>query len=237
MQGKNVVIVGGTSGIGKTIVKRLLDAGADVLNLSRSNDDNSDNPALHHQTFDAVADPFPADALPEKIDGLVYCPGSIRLRPFARLRDEEFEADFRLNVLGAVKSIQACLPKMKKAEGVASIVLFSTVAVQTGMPFHASVAAAKGAIEGMTRSLAAELAPRIRVNTVAPSLTDTPLAGGLLADDKRRQAAAERHPLGRIGETADIAQAVLFLLGDSGGWVTGQIISVDGGIGSTRIFR
>jgi NAD(P)-dependent dehydrogenase (short-subunit alcohol dehydrogenase family) len=192
---------------------------------------------VRHHRFDAVSDPFPVETLPPKLDGLVYCPGSIRLRPLARLTEEDFVADFQLNVLGAVKAIQACQKALRKADGGGSIVLFSTVAVQTGMAFHASVASAKGAVEGLTRSLAAELAPRIRVNAVAPSMTDTPLAGDLLADDARRQAAADRHPLKRVGLPADIAAAVGFLLGDSSSWITGQVIAVDGGMGPIRLFR
>lgn len=168
---------------------------------------------------------------------MAYCPGSIRLRPFGRLKEEDFLEDFRLNVLGAVKTVRACLPALKKAKNGGGIVLFSTVAVQTGMPFHASVASAKGAVEGLTRSLAAELAPRIRVNAVAPSLTDTPLAKNILSDEDRRKAAAERHPLKRFGSAEDIAAAACFLLGASASWITGQVIGADGGMGTIRLFR
>jgi len=146
-------------------------------------------------------------------------------------------ADFQINLLGAVKSIQACLPGLKKADSPASIVMFSTVAVETGMPFHASIASAKGAIEGLTRALAAELAPTIRVNAIAPSLTDTNLAKALLSDDGKRSAAAERHPLKRFGRTKDIAAAAIFLLENSASWITGQVIAVDGGMGAVRIFK
>jgi NAD(P)-dependent dehydrogenase (short-subunit alcohol dehydrogenase family) len=168
---------------------------------------------------------------------VVYCPGSIRLRPFHRLKTQDFLSDLEINLLGAVKAIQACLPGLKKADAPASIVLFSTVAVKTGMPFHASIASAKGAIEGLTRSLAAEFAPRIRVNAIAPSLTDTNLAKTLLSDDGKRTAAAERHPLKRVGTPADIAAAAKFLLDDSASWITGQIIAVDGGMGAIRTFK
>ncbi|MGA6924282.1 MAG: SDR family oxidoreductase [Desulfosarcina sp.] len=155
----------------------------------------------------------------DRIQGMAYCPGSIRLRPFHRLKAEDFLADLEINLLGAVKAIQACLPGLKRADAPGSIVLFSTVAVKTGMPFHASIASAKGAIEGLTRSLAAEFAPRIRVNAIAPSLTDTSLADALLSDDGKRAAAAERHPLKRIGTPADIAAAAKFLLDDSASWI------------------
>jgi 3-oxoacyl-[acyl-carrier protein] reductase len=237
MKGKPFVVVGGSSGIGWAILKRMSAEGAHVLNLSRAGRLPEALPGVTHIRFDALSDPFPADSLPEKLDGLVYCPGSIRLRPFARLTEDDFLSDFRLNVLGAVKVIQACLAQLKKADAGASIVLFSTVAVQTGMPFHTCVAAAKGALEGLTRSLAAELAPRIRVNAVALSLTDTPLASSLLSDEGRRKASAAYHPLKRIGSPADAAAAALFLMEASGSWITGQVISVDGGMGSLRIFR
>jgi NAD(P)-dependent dehydrogenase (short-subunit alcohol dehydrogenase family) len=237
MKGKTIVLVGGSSGIGRAVLKQLTGEGAEVLHFSRSKALPQVPAGVSHTVFDAVSDEFPAAALPNRIDGLVYSPGSIRLRPFARLKEEDFLADFRLNVLGAVKTVQGCLPALKKAENGAGIVLFSTVAVQTGMPFHASVASAKGAVEGLTRSLAAELAPRIRVNAVAPSLTDTPLAGGLLSDEDRRKAAAERHPMKRFGSAEDIAAAACFLLGASASWITGQVIGADGGMGAIRLFR
>ena len=146
--------------------------------------------------------------------------------------------DMRINLLGAVTSIQACLPGLRKAEDKpGSIVLFSTVAVNTGMPFHASVASAKGAIEGLTRSLAAELAPRIRVNAVAPSLTETPLSEALLSDEKKREVSAQRHPLKRIGSADDAAAAAVFLLDRASSWMTGQVLSVDGGMGALRTFK
>jgi len=175
--------------------------------------------------------------LPKRLQGLVYCPGSIRLRPFHRLTQDDFEADWQINVMGAVKSIQACLPALKKAGPPASIILFSTVAVATGMPFHASIASAKGAVEGLVRSLAAEFAPKIRVNAIAPSLTDTRLANSLLSDEGKRKAAADRHPLKRVGRTADSAAAALFLLDGGASWITGQVLAVDGGMGAVRTFK
>jgi NAD(P)-dependent dehydrogenase (short-subunit alcohol dehydrogenase family) len=181
-------------------------------------------------------DEFPKDHLPESLQGLVYCPGTIRLRPFHRLSDNDFLEDFTINVLGAVKAIRASLPLLKKSSSGASIVLFSTVAVQTGMPFHASIASAKGAIEGLTRSLAAELAPSIRVNAIAPSLTETPLAQSLLSNDQKRQMAADRHPLKRFGQPEDIANLTVFLLDPGTSWITGEIFHVDGGMSAVRLF-
>ena len=151
------------------------------------------------------------------------------------MKDEDFLADFNLNVLGAVKSIRTVLPCLKHAED-ASIVLFSTVAVQTGMAFHASIASAKGAVEGLTRTLAAEFAPRIRVNAIAPSLTDTPLASKLLSREDSRKAAAERHPLKRVGKPEDVAAAATFLLSDDSSWMTGQVLALDGGMSAIKEF-
>lgn len=192
---------------------------------------------VHHLALDVSAEFLDLDTLPEILHGLVYCPGSIVLKPFQRLSIDDFLADFNLNLLGAVKVVQGCLTRLKKSPTGSSIVLFSTVAVKTGMAFHASVASAKGAVEGLTRALAAEFAPRIRVNAIAPSLTETPLAEKLLSNEDKRRAAAERHPLKRIGSPRDIAQLAVHLLSDNGSWITGQIMHVDGGMGSLRVFK
>jgi 3-oxoacyl-[acyl-carrier protein] reductase len=234
---RNFVVVGGSSGIGFELTRRLIDDGHQVSVLSRTSGQLTDLPGVRHIAFDATHDEFPSDGLFEKLSGLAYCPGSIRLRPFTRLTAEEFLEDYHINLLGAVAVIKGCLNSLKKADPTAAIVLFSTVAVGTGMPFHASIASAKGAVEGLTRSLAAEFAPRIRVNAIAPSLTDTPLAGALLADDGKRKAAADRHPLKRTGTPRDIADIAHFLLSDASSWITGQIFSVDGGMGAVRTFK
>lgn len=169
------------------------------------------------------------------VNGLVYFPGSITLKPFHRLTAEDFLDDFRVNCLGAVAAIQAALPALKAA-GNASVVLFSTVAVAQGMPFHASIAAAKGAVESLAKSLAAELAPAIRVNVIAPSLTETPLAAPLLNSEAKREASAKRHPLQRVGSADEVAELVAFLLSDAAGFITGQTLRPDGGLSSVKTF-
>ena len=157
------------------------------------------------------------------------------MKPFNRLSQDDFKNDFQINVLGAVSILQAVLPKLKKAEG-SSVILFSTVAAKIGMGFHASVSASKGAIEGLTLSLAAELSShKIRVNCVAPSLTDTPLAKNLLSTDEKKEASNKRHPIGRFGTSADIANITTFLISDESSWITGQILGVDGGMGSIKM--
>ena len=224
------LVIGGSKGIGKACTEQLLEEGHEVLVASRSNDEITHLP-VEHIELDVLHDVSALEDLDE-LHGLIYCPGSINLRPFNRLSQEDFQSDFELNVLGAVKAIQTSLPALKKGKG--SVVLFSTVAVQQGMAFHASVAASKGAIEGLTRSLAAELAPAVRVNAIAPSLTNTPLAEGLLGNDKKREASEERHPLKRVGRPEEIAAMAVHLVSDRGTWITGQVIGIDGGMSRLR---
>jgi NAD(P)-dependent dehydrogenase (short-subunit alcohol dehydrogenase family) len=166
--------------------------------------------------------------------GLVYAVGTINLKPISRLTPADFEKDFRINSLGAALATQAALPALKAYEGTASVVMFSTVAVAQGFTAHASVAMAKGAIEGLTLALAAELAPNIRVNTIAPSLTRTPLAKALTGNEQMATAIAQMHALPRLGEPEDIANLAAFLISEEAGWMTGQIIGVDGGRSSLR---
>ena len=228
---RTIVLVGGRSGIGAALLQRLLqDPEIRIWNFSREPLEANDR--ITDQRWDATTE-FATDALqlPEVIDGLVYCPGSIQLAPFHRLKPSQFEQDLNLNLLGAIRILQACRDGLR-ASPHASVVLFSSVAVQTGMAMHASIASAKGAIEGLTRSLAAEWAPKIRVNAIAPSLSDTPLASGLLKTERMQEAAATRHPLARVGTAADHAAMAEFLLSNNASWMTGQILHVDGGLGS-----
>ena len=233
MQNKNYLIVGASSGIGQALAELLIAQGAHVYTASRNIGTVA---SAAHIPFDAQNPDYQGfNNLPEQIDGFVYCPGTINLKPFNRLTAADFQKDFQINVLGAVGVLQAILPRLKRAEG-ASVVLFSTVAASTGMGFHASIAAAKGAVEGLTRSLAAEFASqKIRVNAIAPSLTDTPLAKQLLATDDKKEASNRRHPIGRYGTANDVAQAAAFLLSPNSSWMTGQIMGVDGGMGSIRM--
>ena len=231
IKNKNILIIGGSSGIGLALAD-LLSSSNNIYVASRSSD-NLAGLNAHHINFDATSESLDTSLLPEKLDGFVYCPGSINLRPFKGLSVEAFEKDFQINVTGAINSLKNVLGNLS-ASGNASIVFFSTVAVQTGMPFHSSVAASKGAIEGLTRSLAAEFAPKIRVNAIAPSLVNTPLASKFLNNDTKLEKANERHPLGRIGSAKEIAQAAAFLLGDESSWMTGRVLQLDGGIGNLK---
>ena len=222
---KNILLIGGSSGIGLATAK-LLTENHEVYIASRSSDSLT-GLDIHHLPFDVTTDDLSTLDLPAELSGLVYCPGSINLRPFKGLKPEAFEADFQINVMGFVKSLQAVLPKLTTNS---SVVLYSTVAVKVGMPFHASVAASKGALEGLGKSLAAELAPKTRVNVVAPSITNTPLADRFLNNEAKMEKSAQRHPLKRVGEADDIAAMTRFLLSDDSSWMTGQILGLDGGM-------
>ncbi|MFT5886059.1 MAG: NAD(P)-dependent dehydrogenase (short-subunit alcohol dehydrogenase family) [Arcticibacterium sp.] len=224
---KNYLIIGGSSGIGKELVALLKDEEAHVYATYHKNAvENQAN--VTYYKFDVLNDSLNLDDLPEEIHGLAYCPGSINLKPFHRFKEADFIDDFKLQVLGATNLIQTILPRLKKS-GDASIVLFSTIAVQRGFNFHSQVAISKGAIEGLTRSLAAELAPSIRVNAVAPSLTDTALASKFLNSPEKVAAQAENNPLKRVGSAKEVAATAAFLLSPKSSWTTGQILHVDGG--------
>lgn len=231
---KNILIVGGSSGIGLSLMQKLESTGAQMTHLSRTHPNALQHLNVKHFSWD-VKEPFAHTAsIPDVIHGLVYLPGTINLKPFQRLSEEEFMEDFEVNVMGAIRALQACLKPLKKAKG-ASVVLFSTVAARLGMNFHSSIAVAKSGVEGLTKSLAAEWAMHnIRVNAIAPSLTDTPLASKLLSSEDRKEASAKRHPLGRYGQPQDIADMAVFLLSDQASWITGQIIGIDGGMGALK---
>jgi 3-oxoacyl-[acyl-carrier protein] reductase len=226
----NILIVGGSSGIGASVAHHAMEAGHQITLLGRKTPSHA---GYHHFfEFDVTRDePLPDEI--QSIDHLIYCPGSIRLKPFHRLSQEDFLNDWQINFLGAVKILQKAFPLLKNGTN-PSVLLFSSVAAQTGMNFHASIAAAKAAVEGLSLSLAAEWAPTIRVNAIAPSLHNTPLAASLLNSPEKEMAAAKRHPLQRIGNPNHLAQLVLFLLSPGANFITGQILKADGGLSSLR---
>lgn len=229
---KNILLIGGSYGIGLAIAKELQFEN-NIYIASRSNENLADVKATHI-AFDATTDTIDTSKLPTVIDGLVYCPGSINLKPFKGLKPEAFETDLQINFISLVKVIQSVLPNLLASEQ-ASIVAFSSVAATMGMPFHTSVAASKGAIEGFTKALAAEYAPKIRVNVIAPSLTDTPLADKFLNNETKQEKSAERHPLKRFGKPEDSAQMATFLLSEKSSWISGQIFHVDGGMSTLLV--
>ena len=227
----NILVVGGSTGIGRSTAELLLADGHQVYIASRS------NPGLSgaiHIALDVTTLSNELDALPDTLHGVVYAPGTINLKPFHRLGIDTFQHDLEINVLGAIKVLQAVFKRLKSAGG-ASVVLYSTVAAKLGMNFHSSIATSKGAIEGLGKSLAAEWAVHgIRVNILSPSLTQTPLADRLLATPEKQEASNKRHPIGRFGQPEDLAQLTRFLLGEEGSWITGQVIGVDGGVGNLK---
>jgi len=228
----NILLIGGSYGIGLAIAKELQYEN-NVFIASRTHEAIVDM-NITHIPFDATTDTLDTSKLPEIIHGLVYCPGSINLRPFRGLKPEAFESDLQINFISLVKVIQSVLPNLTSAEQ-SSIVLFSSVAASMGMPFHTSVAAAKGAIEGFAKALAAEYVPKIRVNVIAPSLTDTPLAEKFLSNEEKKEKSAQRHPLKRVGTSEDMAQMASFLLSDKSSWISGQIFHVDGGMSTLLV--
>ena len=224
---KNILFIGGSTGIGLETVK-LLHEKHNLFVACRS-DENLSNLNVTYIRFDVLNDEFDLEKIPESLHGFVYFPGSINLRPFRGLKISTFEEDLNINFISMVKTLQKVLNNLKKSEN-CSVVLYSTVAVKVGMPFHSSVSASKGAVEGFAKSLAAEFAPNIRVNVVAPSLTDTPLASRFLNNEVKKEKVGDRHPLKRHGNAIDIANSTAFLLSDESSWLTGQILGVDGGM-------
>lgn len=231
---KNIVIIGCGKGIGLATAKILSEQNK-IIGISRTENTELNHPNIEFHTMDILSGNLDEISFPEVVDGLIYAPGSINLKPFNRLSVDDFKNDFEINVLGAVKMIQKLLPNLKKSDS-ASIVLFSSVAAKLGMPFHASISASKNAVEGLTKSLAAEFsAQKIRVNAIAPSLTDTNLASQLLATPEKREASAKRHPLQRVGTAEEMAEMAAFLVSDKSSWITGQIFGIDGGMGSLKL--
>ncbi|WP_395633303.1 SDR family NAD(P)-dependent oxidoreductase [Flavobacterium sp.] len=229
---KNILLIGGSYGIGLAIAKELQYENK-VYIASRTNEAINDM-NVTHIPFDAATDTLNTSLLPEVIDGFVYCPGSINLRPFRGLKPEAFESDLQINFISMIKALQSVLPNLSAANQ-SSVVLFSSVAAGMGMPFHTSVAAAKGAIEGFAKALAAEYAPKIRVNVIAPSLTDTPLAEKFLSNEEKKEKSAQRHPLKRVGTPEDMAKTAKFLLSEDSSWISGQIFHVDGGMSTLLV--
>ena len=229
---KNILLIGGSYGIGLAIAKEL--AGANTVYIASRTAEGLENLNVTHIPFNASTDSLDSSLLPSVIDGLVYCPGSINLRPFKGLKIETFESDMQINFFSMVKVIQSIIPQLS-ASNQSSIVLFSSVAASMGMPFHTSVSAAKGAIEGFAKALAAEYAPKIRVNVIAPSLTDTPLASKFLNSDEKKEKSASRNPMKKVGTSEDIAQMAGFLLSDKSNWISGQVFHVDGGMSTLLV--
>lgn len=228
-----IVIVGGSHGIGLEMVKQLSLENNEVIVLSRTNEFLQSLKNVTHHYFDAN-DLATFPIIDGVVDGLVYCLGSVNLKPFARLTATDFSNDLHINAIAAAFVMQKVLSNLKSSSQ-ASVVFFSTIAVQVGMPFHASIAMAKGAVEGLTKSLAAEFAPNIRVNCVAPSITETALTEKLINTLEKKESAGNRHPLKRIGTVEDIANSVMFLISPQSSWITGQVIHVDGGLSTLKI--
>ena len=227
---KNILLIGGSTGIGYELSQKLKEDNNLFIatrDKEKFNDTNikTKDLNLNHE--------FETDWLPDHIEGFVYLQGTINLRPFKGLKPSVFLEDFKINVMGCVEILQKVLPKIQAAEN-ASIVMFSTVAVKVGMPFHSSVSSSKGAIEGLTRALAAEFAPKIRVNAIAPSILETPMSEKFLNSETKLDNAKNRHPLKEIGSADDVSEVVKFLLEDNSKWMTGQIISIDGGMSSVK---
>jgi NAD(P)-dependent dehydrogenase (short-subunit alcohol dehydrogenase family) len=225
---KNILIIGGTKGIGKAIVEQLVNENF-VMCMSRNSTEFSHN-NYTHTTFDSTVDELP-DV--EKVDTLIYCPGSINLKPISTLSIDDFRKDFEINVIGAVKAIKKYIPLLKKGLN-PSILLFSTVATKLGMPYHASVSASKSAIDGIVKTLGAELAPKIRINAIAPTITKTELASKILRNDKVVENMIERHPLKKILSPEEVSKMAKFLISEDASSISGQIINMDAGIVSFK---
>ena len=224
---KTILLVGGSHGIGASILKQLC-RDHKIINLSRT--PPNPHPNVSHYSYDVTKDDLPSF---ERLEGMVYCPGSIRLKPIKRLSLDEFRQDFELNVMGAVRIIQAYIDILKVNN--ASVVLFSTVAAKMGMPFHGSTATSKAAVEGLAKSLAAEFATQIRFNVIAPTLTDTPLASQLLSNEKKKEMMKQRHPLKRYLEAQEVARLATYLLSEQSASISGQVLQMDAGLVTVKV--
>lgn len=229
---KNILLIGGSHGIGLEITTSLCKEN-NVIVASRTNE-NLVQLGVKHIVFDANTDVLDLNTLPETIDGFVYCPGSINLKPFKNLKLEHFQEDLNINFMHMVKIFQTILPKLHQSSQ-ASVVLFSSIAATTGMPFHSSIAAAKAAVEGFGKAIAAEFAPKIRVNIIAPSITFTSLSEKFLNSDVKLERSAERHPMKKVGDPKDIASMAEFLLSNHSAWITGQVFHIDGGLSTLNL--
>lgn len=229
-----ILIIGASSGIGEQLTKQLAQNAEQVFGTYNTTTPTFQHPSVHYFPLNVLDENLELSFIPENVQSVIFCPGSINLKPFDRIKPIDFVEDYQLQVVGAIKVIQQVLPKLKTTSN-ASIVLFSTIAVQTGLPFHTQVAASKGAIEGLTKALAAEYAPKIRVNAIAPSLTQTTLARSLVNTEQKIEANAQRHPLKRIGQAHDIANMAEFLISEKASWITGQIFHVDGGMSTIKL--
>jgi NAD(P)-dependent dehydrogenase (short-subunit alcohol dehydrogenase family) len=226
---RTYLFIGASSAMAQTACDRLTGQGHRVIGISRNE--------IEGYSERWMVNEYNTEELPEiheHLDGLVYFPGTINLKPFHRYKHEEVMNDLNVNVIGAFQSVQKYLPNLKQGTN-PSVVLFSSVAATTGMTFHSSIAMAKGAIEGLTRSLAAEFAPTIRVNAIAPSLTNTTLSEKFLSTPEKMEASAQRNPMKKVGTTEDLSNSIEFLLSEKSAWVTGQILHVDGGMGALRV--
>jgi NAD(P)-dependent dehydrogenase (short-subunit alcohol dehydrogenase family) len=221
---KNIVIIGGSKGIGSAILLQQLETNM-VYNISRNAPDIS-HPNLKHYAADVLQDTLPDI---ENIDALIYCPGSINLKPIGSLSIDDFRNDFEINVIGAVKTIQKYLPVLRKGIN-PSIILFSTVAAKLGMPFHASIATSKAGIEGLVKSLGAELASVVRINAIAPTITETSLSAGILRNDRMKENMIERHPMKSYLKPEEVANMANFLISENAKSISGQIFEMDYGI-------
>ncbi|MFE3868618.1 SDR family NAD(P)-dependent oxidoreductase [Flavobacterium sp. LS2P90] len=226
---KNIVIIGGSKGIGGAILLQQLETNL-VYNISR-NAPEITHPNLKHFSVDVLQDALPEI---ENIDTLIYCPGSINLKPIGSLSIEDFRNDFEINVIGAVKAIQKYLPVLKKGTN-PSIILFSTVAAKLGMPFHASIATAKAGVEGLVKSLGAELASVVRINAIAPTITETSLSANILRNDRMKENMVERHPMKGYLKPEEVAQMANFLISENAKSISGQVFEMDYGIVTFKI--